>query len=597
MSGVIGYNNPNMQVKLCALRIKLNGRMPVRPTSPVDVEIFCQNTYKCFENKSLQEIIAADSLLLKFLKSGQKGTIEDISGLQRTRSSNVLKTVKRRRVLPLIVCALLTGCGQAQKPLATSAVSPEVLGPKPATPVTTATPSSPTRSNAPIITPAKTVAAPSTPKVPSTAQDFEAKLHEISKLEEHAEFGRALDLCRALPETFDDHPEFAETIFDLSSRIAVEKSQADSIGFAATGLLDPGCAEIASQAFIDAGDAGKLLLRRAFRESGDNGDALKFTILQKLQTMGDEHLGELVAERLGKNPPEAVRRQLVEMLWSRIKQVDTVSLPALFAVAKANLEKNTDLTAYLLAAARRTGADRPAEYQQAFHDPAAYEFFKNQGLLNTVGSDGLAVCLAFDEKSGATVANSAPGGTTAQAKARFGPGKQDGAIKFNGADEMVTLQDPGFGIAQGGADFTLAFWFNLEQTATGNWRNITHKGNADDERTFALWMRPGDDAIHCRISTLGNSNDGIDGTATKIPLNTWVHVAYVKRGKTLKIYLNGAKDSEAALDGRVIANRGPIYIGKDPWYPGPACAIDEYRIYLRALTDSEVRLLAGLPSP
>ena len=531
-------------------------------------------------------------------KRGQKRTKEDIRAVKRSRFSdvvNIVTTLTPFWALSLIVCVLLSGCGQA--PTSTAAaptVRPEVPTPVPAAPAL------PPQTVASPVMPAKAATVAAAPKPPSDPKDFEAKLQEIVRLEERAEFGRAQELCRTLSTTFDDHPEFAEAIYDTTSRLAIEKNQADSVGFAATGLIDPGCAEIAAQAFFDAGDTGKLLLRRAYLNSGENGardEALKFTILQKLTTMGDEKIGELVAERLAHNPPDATRRQLLEMLWSRISHTDAQCLPALFAVAQAAAEKNTDLTAFLLAAARRAGIDQPAEFNQAFHAAAAYDFFKNQGLLNAVGNDGLAVCFTFDEKSGNSAVNSAPNGKSATGKATVIPGKKDSAVKFDGANDVLMLPDSGLGIGQAGADFTLAFWFNLEKSATGDWRTITHKGNGDDERTFALWMRPGDDAMHCRISTLGNGNDGVEATVSKIPLNAWTHVAYVKRGRTLKVFLNGAKDSEVTLEGRVVSNNGAIYIGKDPWHPGTACAIDEYRIYQRALTESEVRLLAWLPTP
>lgn len=429
----------------------------------------------------------------------------------------------------------------------------------------------------------------------SDPKEFEARLQEVRGLEQRAEFSRALEVCAALKKNFADRPELTDAICDVSKRVAAEKTHADAVGFAVTSLADPGCAEIATQTFREAGETGRLILRHAYHNSNDE---LKLVILKQLQTMKDERLAELLSERLLSNPADPQRQAYVEMLWPTLQSVPATGLPglpALFALAKREPDKNKDLSAYLLAAARRAGADQPAEFAKLFGDEHAFEHFKNLNMLNTVCSDGLVVCFNFDEKAGATAANAVPHGRTADAKATWVPGKKDGAIHFNGADEILTYSDPALEL--GKTDFTLAFWLYLENGPTGGWRNITHKGYADDQRTFAIWLRPDSNALHCRISTLGNGNDGVEATVTQIPLNTWTHVTYMKKENALKIYINGQKDSELPVYSRVLYNSGPIYIGKDPWYAGPASAIDDYRIYTRALTEGEIRLLAGLPYP
>jgi hypothetical protein len=437
-------------------------------------------------------------------------------------------------------------------------------------------------------TAAKSVA----PKTASDPKEFEATVQEVRSLEQRADFSRASELCASLQTKFDDHPEFAETIYDLSKRVSVEKAQADSVGFAVSSLAEPNCAEIAAQAFHEAGDTGRLLLHHAYRTCGDD---MKLTILKQLQAMNDERVAELLSELLVSNPAEPLRQTYVGMLRPTLQRVPGKALPALFGIVKREPDKNKDLALCLFAVARRAGADQPADFEKLFGDSGAFEFFRNLNLLSSVCSEGLAVCFNFDEKIGTTAANAAMQGKTADVKATWVPGKKDGAIKFNGIDEMLTYNDPSLALGKG--DFTLAFWLYLEKGANGSWRNITHKGFADDQRTFAIWMKPEADVLHCRITTLDNGNDGIDATTKTIPLNAWTHVAYVRKANALKIYIDGQKDSEIVINSRVLSNSGPIYIGKDPWYPGAPCGIDDYRIYTRALTDGEIRLLAGLPYP
>lgn len=416
-------------------------------------------------------------------------------------------------------------------------------------------------------------------------------MRRILALEQCADFSQALEQCNALRADFEDRPEFAEKIHELCTRIAVEKCQADALGFAASGLANPHCAEIALQAFLEAGETGRLVLHRTYRQSPGEMQDL---ILKKLQVLGDEQLPALIAERFTHNPSDAQQHEYVEILNASLSHLHRESLPALFAVAKSDLGKFAELDGFLYAAARRAGAEQPAEFAKLFNDSGAFDFFANTNLLLTVSTDGLVVYFPFDEGSGKSALNTAPGIEPKKADVQAGwiAGKKGSALKFNGTDEMATYSDSQLGVGRNGADFTLAFWLNLEKGMTGSWRNITHKGFSDDQRTFALWMRPDSDSIHCRISTFNNGNEGVESTASKIPLNTWTHIAYVKHGNTLRIFINGKKDSEQPLAGRVLSNTGPIYIGKDPWYPGLSCAIDEYRIYTRALTVSEINLLA-----
>jgi hypothetical protein len=164
----------------------------------------------------------------------------------------------------------------------------------------------------------------------------------------------------------------------------------------------------------------------------------------------------------------------------------------------------------------------------------------------------------------------------------------DGANDYVQATNSATLQ-----VGKDGDDLTVAFWIRLEQGATGSWRSMAHKGGASDQRTFAMWLRPSDNRIHYRISTVGGWNEGGDSSA-QVPVRTWTHVAYVKAGNTLSLYLNGAVDSSAALGGGAVkANSGPFYLGKDPWYAGVKSEMDDVRIYNYALETDEIAALVA----
>ncbi len=204
----------------------------------------------------------------------------------------------------------------------------------------------------------------------------------------------------------------------------------------------------------------------------------------------------------------------------------------------------------------------------------------------------------LDETSGTLAADSSGNGNDGTYKNNPTLGLE--AIKgtgaeFDGTAPHVQVPSSPFldSIGQNNADFTVAYWMKLNQDATGRWRSIMHKGNADTQRTFAMWMVPGDNRLLYVISTTSNWNEYKYSTGT-IPVGTWTHVAYVHANGTLNLYINGILDSSKTLKGQVVGNNGPIYIGKDPWYAGANAVLDDVRLYQRPLCASEVAELYGL---
>ncbi|MER5942508.1 LamG-like jellyroll fold domain-containing protein [Streptomyces sp. NPDC001928] len=169
------------------------------------------------------------------------------------------------------------------------------------------------------------------------------------------------------------------------------------------------------------------------------------------------------------------------------------------------------------------------------------------------------------------------------------------AVRFDGTDRYLTVPT-GPAVGDGGADFTVAFHLRLEEGFTGKWRSVLHKGAVNEERTFAIWLTPGSNRLHARISTDNNWNEGLDTTA-EVPVGRWTHVTYVKNGAQLRLYLDGTLDRAVTLMGHTVANQGPLYIGKDPWYDGFDGLIDDLRILRFALEEDAIRALAAAPDP
>lgn len=142
------------------------------------------------------------------------------------------------------------------------------------------------------------------------------------------------------------------------------------------------------------------------------------------------------------------------------------------------------------------------------------------------------------------------------------------------------------------ADFSVTFWVKPNGT-TGGWRPLFHKGNADTQRGPGLWLNPGNNRLHFRLSTTANWNEGADAI-TNLPDSTWSHIACVKAGNKWRCYINGVLDTEFTLSAGTIGNNGPVYFGDDPWYSGSKTSMDDVRIYNGALTNAEVINQYGL---
>lgn len=165
------------------------------------------------------------------------------------------------------------------------------------------------------------------------------------------------------------------------------------------------------------------------------------------------------------------------------------------------------------------------------------------------------------------------------------------AVSFNGVQARVEIpNDLSLEVGKSDADFAVTFWFYLRQGATGNWRSIMHKGHRNEQRTFALWMFPNDNRLHYRISTDTAWNEGGDSQA-QIALNTWIHVAYVKSGRQLNLYLDGALDSSIMLQSASMSNDGPLCLGADLWHLGIDGALADVRIYQMALNEATIQTL------
>jgi hypothetical protein len=172
----------------------------------------------------------------------------------------------------------------------------------------------------------------------------------------------------------------------------------------------------------------------------------------------------------------------------------------------------------------------------------------------------------------------------------FTGGLFDGALALDGVDDYVQL--PAAAVS-GLTDATFAVRFRWN--GGSNWQRVFDFGT-NTSRYFFLTPRSSSGTLRFSITLGGSSSEQLIETAPPAT-GEWTHVAVVLQGNTGTLYVNGhpAASSTVTLDPADIA---PTlnYLGKSQW-PDPYFngAIDDFRIYDRALTATQVRDLAVPP--
>ncbi len=219
-------------------------------------------------------------------------------------------------------------------------------------------------------------------------------------------------------------------------------------------------------------------------------------------------------------------------------------------------------------------------------------------VLFTTSATGasLTAWLTLDETTGTTAADSSgnanngtyTGGPTLGTAA---PNNLGAYFPADGKCVIAPASSTLNALGVSNADFSVAFWVK-PSTATGGWRPLLHKGSVDTERGPGVWLNPGSNRVHFRVSTTANWNEGTDSVAN-LPTGAWSHIACVKAGNKWRCYVNGVLDTELTLSAGTTGNNGPLYVGDDPWYGGSNVYMDDVRLYSGALTDTEIKYLYG----
>ncbi|MEZ4560625.1 MAG: LamG domain-containing protein, partial [Caldilineaceae bacterium] len=170
------------------------------------------------------------------------------------------------------------------------------------------------------------------------------------------------------------------------------------------------------------------------------------------------------------------------------------------------------------------------------------------------------------------------------------PGRRDQAVTFNGIDQLMTIGNAGdlnFGPDD---DFTVAFWVRPNaQVSQAAGHAIVEKWAGAGGYPFAVHY---DQATGKIIATRSDgSQQPAVSTDRSIIDNAFHHVAYVRNGGYLSLYLDGALSGGPVADttSGATGNDASIYVGmRSDGSDAFAGTLDELFIYDRALADYEV---------
>ncbi|WP_243347105.1 LamG domain-containing protein [Parabacteroides sp. FAFU027] len=212
---------------------------------------------------------------------------------------------------------------------------------------------------------------------------------------------------------------------------------------------------------------------------------------------------------------------------------------------------------------------------------------------------GLVARYSFDAVSGTTVTDDTGNGIagTLVGAPAVVTGKSGSAVNFPTKTDYMTLPA---GVVSTLTDFTISTWVNFNTLST--WSRIFDFGTGT---SYYMFLTPSNGSIARFAIKNGGTEQLINGTA-KLPTGKWVHVAVTCKYDpttligTGKLYVNGSlvgTNSNLTINPSMLPSTTLNYLAKSQ-YNDPALngAIDEFRIYNRALTSDEVMILNGYSS-
>ncbi len=177
-----------------------------------------------------------------------------------------------------------------------------------------------------------------------------------------------------------------------------------------------------------------------------------------------------------------------------------------------------------------------------------------------------------------------------------GPAGYGSALQFEGLDDYVDL--PIGTMISTATNLSISTWVNFQPNNTAGWERVFDFGTGSTNYMFLSPRQGNTGVLTFAILTTTVAEKRWIGP-TGLPRNGWHHVAVTIDGtaKNIKMYLDGlvVADSTTTVLPKDLGNTTQNWLGRsqftaDAYYQG---LIDEFKIFNRALSEGEVRSLAG----
>ena len=174
-------------------------------------------------------------------------------------------------------------------------------------------------------------------------------------------------------------------------------------------------------------------------------------------------------------------------------------------------------------------------------------------------------------------------------------GKKGGAVYFDGVDDYLNC-GAGTSIDFSTGDFSVAFWFKPSATTAAS--HIIDKGTGSLYDGYGVMIGDGNTNLVGAVSFISDSNGTSEGktylnSTTILYVDNWYHVVVLRSSGIRYIYVNSVRENSDSYNKEISDTARDLYIGQacvdsGRFYNG---YIDEIRIYNRALTADEIKLL------
>jgi hypothetical protein len=180
-------------------------------------------------------------------------------------------------------------------------------------------------------------------------------------------------------------------------------------------------------------------------------------------------------------------------------------------------------------------------------------------------------------------------GSAIGTSAASGPrGIADAAVATDGKQGMLVYRIESFP----DEDYSVALWINLTQLPANRLGQV-----------FSAWASPMDDPL--RICVEGGklfarieAGQSYSTPGVVVQTNAWRHIAAVKRGTDLRLYVDGDMRGQATVPLFLQSQAAEVGLGGNPRFPGHeflAARFARFQLFERALDAAEIKRLATWP--